>query len=132
MSDKVGDEFEAIVFSVIRQGFFIELLDHFVEGFVPAATLIDDRYQYKEKTHSFVGETHRKRYELGTRILARLDHADLETYRLTFSAIKPLSSPRDHRDSSAAAGEVGDAEDAGNRTRRGSRRHAGSSTSQKL
>lgn len=96
MSDKVGDEFEAIVFSVIRQGFFIELLDHFVEGFVPAATFIDDRYQYKEKTRSFIGETHRKRYELGTRILARLDHADLETYRLTFSAIKPLSSPRDH------------------------------------
>jgi ribonuclease R len=93
MSDKVGDEFEAIVFSVIRQGFFIELLDHFVEGFVPAGTLIDDRYQYKEKTHSFVGETRRKRYELGTRVLARLDHADLETYRLTFSAIRPLPSP---------------------------------------
>jgi ribonuclease R len=93
MSDKVGDEFEAIVFSVIRQGFFIELLDHFVEGFVPAGTLVDDRYQYKEKTHSFVGESHRKRYELGTRVLARLDHADLETYRLTFSAIRPLSQP---------------------------------------
>jgi ribonuclease R len=93
MSDKVGDEFEAIVFSVIRQGFFIELLDHFVEGFVPAGTLIDDRYQYKERTHSFVGETRHKRYELGTRVLARLDHADLETCRLTFSAIKPLPLP---------------------------------------
>ena len=94
MSDKVGDEFEAVVFSVIRQGFFIELLDHFVEGFVPGGTLIDDRYTYREKAHCFVGETQRKRYELGTRILARLDHADLETYRLTFSAIKPLPLPR--------------------------------------
>ncbi len=93
MSDKVGDEFEAVVFSVIRQGFFIELLEHFVEGFVPAGTLIDDRYLYKEKNHCFVGETRRRRYELGTRVLVRLDHADLETYRLTFSVVRPLSSP---------------------------------------
>ncbi|NWG12899.1 MAG: ribonuclease R [Acidobacteria bacterium] len=93
MSDKVGDEFEAIVFSVIRQGFFIELLEHFVEGFVPAGTLIDDRYQYKEKNHCFVGETRRRRYELGTRVLVRLDHADMETYRLTFSVVRLISPP---------------------------------------
>ncbi len=91
MSDKVGDEFEAVVFSVIRQGFFVELLEHFVEGFVPAGTLVDDQYLYKEKNHCFVGETRRRRYELGTRVLVRLDHADLETYRLTFSVVRPLS-----------------------------------------
>ncbi len=91
MSDKVGDEFEAVVFSVIRQGFFVELLEHFVEGFVPAGTLVDDRYLYKEKNHCFVGETRRRRYELGTRVLVRLDHADLEAYRLTFSVVRPLS-----------------------------------------
>jgi ribonuclease R len=94
MRDKVGEEFEAIVFSVIRQGFFVELLDHFVEGFVPAGTLIDDRYEYKEKTHCFVGESRRARYELGSRVLVRLDQADLETYRLTFSVIRPISSAR--------------------------------------
>ncbi len=87
MAGKVGDEFEAIVFSVTRQGFFVELLDHFVEGFVPAATLIDDNYSYKEKTHSFVGERRRRRFELGSKVLVRLDNADQETYRLTFSIV---------------------------------------------
>jgi ribonuclease R len=85
MADKVGDEFEAVVFSVIRQGCFVELLEHYVEGFVPVGTLIDDFYEYKEKTHSFVGERHRRRIQLGTRMIVRLDHADPENYRLTFS-----------------------------------------------
>ena len=87
MADKVGEEFEAIVFSVIKQGFFVELLDHFVEGFVPAETLIDDRYVYREKTHSFVGERTRKRFELGKKLRVRLDRADLENYRLSFSPV---------------------------------------------
>jgi ribonuclease R len=87
MADKVGDEFEAIIFSVIRQGFFVELMDHFVEGFVPVATLIDDHYSYKEKSHSFVGERLRRHYKLGARIRVRLDNADQQNYRLTFSVV---------------------------------------------
>jgi ribonuclease R len=35
MSDKIGKEFEAIALSSSRQGFFVELLNPFVEGFVP-------------------------------------------------------------------------------------------------
>ena len=85
MAGKVGDEFEALVFSVIRQGFFVELLEHFVEGFVPAGTLIDDEYMYKEKTHSFVGVRNHRHFTLGAKIRVRLDNADRETYRLTFS-----------------------------------------------
>jgi len=85
MADRVGEEFDAVVFSVMRQGFFVELLDHFIEGFVPAETLIDDRYHYRERTHSFVGERNRKRFELGTRVRVCLDRADLENYCLTFS-----------------------------------------------
>jgi ribonuclease R len=87
MAGKVGDEFEAIVFSVTKQGFFVELLDHFIEGFVPVATLIDDRYVYRDRTHSFVGERRRKHFELGKRVQVRLDRADLENYRLTFSPV---------------------------------------------
>jgi ribonuclease R len=87
MAGKVGDEFDALVYSVTRQGFFIELLDHYVEGFVPAGTLIDDRYLYKERTHTFIGERNRRRYELGSKIRVRLDHADKEAFRLTFSVV---------------------------------------------
>ncbi len=87
MADKVGEEFEGIVFSVIRQGFFVELLEHFVEGFVPAATMVDDNYHYREKTHSFLGDRHRRHIRLGSRVKVRLDAADRETYRLSFSMV---------------------------------------------
>jgi ribonuclease R len=87
MADKIGEEFDAIVFSVMWQGFFVELLDHFVEGFVPLGTLIDDKYDYREKTHSFVGERRRRRFQLGSKVKVRLDSADLETARLTFSVV---------------------------------------------
>ncbi len=87
MKDKVGEEFEAIVFSVTRQGFFVELLDHYVEGFVPLSTLVDDFYIYKERTHSFLGERHRRRFQLGTKVLVRLDSADIDTARLSFSVV---------------------------------------------
>ncbi len=87
MSDKVGDEFEAVVLSVTRPGFHVELLEHFVEGFVPAETLIDDYYQYKERTHSFVGERNRRHFKLGARVRVRLDHADRESFRLLFSVV---------------------------------------------
>jgi ribonuclease R len=87
MSDKIGEDFDAIVFSVVKQGFFVELVDHFVEGFVPLGTLIDDRYEFKEKTHSLVGGRNRRHYRLGTRMRVRLDQADIETFRLTFSPV---------------------------------------------
>jgi ribonuclease R len=85
MADKVGDEFEGVVFSVSRQGFFVELLEHYVDGFVPLATMVDDHYVYREKTRVLIGERQRRRFQLGSRIRVRLDSADIETARLTFS-----------------------------------------------
>jgi ribonuclease R len=87
MQNKVGDVFEGIVFSVSRQGFFVELLEHYVEGFVPVATLADDFYVYTERTHAFVGRRRQRRFQLGSRIRVRLDSADLETARLMFSVV---------------------------------------------
>jgi ribonuclease R len=87
MADKLGEEFDAIVFSPSRNGFFVELLDPYVEGFVPIGTLIDDYYEYKERTHSFIGTRRRRRFQLGSRVRVRLDSADRETARLSFSVV---------------------------------------------
>ncbi|MGA2073206.1 MAG: VacB/RNase II family 3'-5' exoribonuclease, partial [Terriglobia bacterium] len=39
MAQHVGDEFEALIISLIKHGFFVELTDLFVEGFVPLSSL---------------------------------------------------------------------------------------------
>jgi ribonuclease R len=92
MAEKIAEEFEAIVFSPSRYGFFVELLEPYVEGFVPIGTLIDDYYHYKERTHTFVGERRHRRYQLGSRVRVRLDSADLETARLNFSVVSGQSA----------------------------------------
>ena len=74
-------------FRSTRQGFFVELLEHYVEGFVPLGTLIDDEYQYKEATRSFTGKRRRSRFQLGSKVRVRLDSADMETARLSFSVV---------------------------------------------
>src|SRR5579872_5388938 len=44
MQDRVGEDFDGLITSVTKFGFFVELTDLFVEGLVPLNTLIDDRY----------------------------------------------------------------------------------------
>jgi len=44
MQDRIGEDFDGLITSVTKFGFFVELTDLFVEGLVPLNTLIDDRY----------------------------------------------------------------------------------------
>ena len=57
MEDRVGEDFDALIISVTKFGFFVELTDLFVEGLVPLATLTDDRYVYHENTREIIGQT---------------------------------------------------------------------------
>ena len=68
MRERVGDEFEALIVSVTKFGFFVELMDMFIEGLVPIATLTGDRYTYRENTKQIIGERSKKKYSLGDRV----------------------------------------------------------------
>jgi len=85
MSERLGDEFEALVISLTRHGFFVELIDLFVEGFVPLDTLQDDRYVYRENLRAIVGLDSKLTYHLGDRLRVRLDRIDRVDNRLEFS-----------------------------------------------
>ena len=45
MEDRVGEEFDALIISTTKFGFFVELEDLFVEGLVPIDTLPGDDYR---------------------------------------------------------------------------------------
>ena len=55
MEQHVGDEFDGLIISVTKFGFFVELTDLFVEGLVPLASLTDDRYLFHENTREIIG-----------------------------------------------------------------------------
>src|SRR5882724_3238546 len=54
MEPRIGEDFDGLIISVTKYGFFVELTDLFVEGLVPLATLTDDRYTYHENTRQII------------------------------------------------------------------------------
>ena len=87
MSDKLGEEFDALIIGLIKYGFFVELTDLFVEGFVPIDSLDDDRYVYRERMRAMVGQDTKKAYRLGERVKVRLDRIEREGNKLQFSVV---------------------------------------------
>jgi ribonuclease R len=89
MTERLGDEFEALVISLTRHGFFVELTDLFVEGFVALDSMEDDRYVFRENLRAVVGLDSGYEYHLGDRVQVRLDRIDRVDNRLEFSIIRP-------------------------------------------
>jgi ribonuclease R len=85
MSQHLGDEFDALIISVTKNGFFVELTDWFVEGFVPAESFEDDRYVYRDRQRALVGQETKRAFGLGARVRVRLDRVDRLSNKLQFA-----------------------------------------------
>jgi ribonuclease R len=85
MAQHVGDEFEALIIGLIKQGFFVELTDLFVEGFVPLSSLDDDSYVYRERLRAIIGQHSMRAFRLGERIRVCLVRIDRSENKLEFS-----------------------------------------------
>jgi ribonuclease R len=88
MQDRVGDDFDGLIISVTKYGFFVELTDLFVEGLVPLSTLTDDRYMYHENTREIIGQRSRKTYRLGQRVHVLVDRIDPVEKKIQFALIE--------------------------------------------
>jgi ribonuclease R len=88
MQDRVGEEFGALIISVTKYGFFVELTDMFVEGLVPINTLVDDHYTFRENTRQIMGERTKKAYSIGDKVRVILDRIDRQQRKLQFSVVE--------------------------------------------
>jgi len=88
MIERVGDEFDALIISTTRFGFFVELQDMFIEGLVPLDTLPGDRFEYKENVRKIMGVRHRRQFSIGDQVIVRLDRVDGVEKKLTFGFVK--------------------------------------------
>ncbi|MDP3001192.1 MAG: ribonuclease R [Bryobacterales bacterium] len=87
MASRLGDEFDALVISTGRWGFFVELEELFVEGLVPIETLPGDRYGYQENTRRIVGERSRREFKIGDRVRVQLARVDALERKLQFALV---------------------------------------------
>jgi len=88
MQDRVGEDFDGLIVSVTKFGFFVELTDLFVEGLVPLNTLIDDRYTFHENTREIIGQRSRKSYRMGQRIRVLVDRIDPVEKKIQFALVE--------------------------------------------
>src|SRR6202041_775330 len=88
MEGRVGEDFDGLIISVTKVGFFVELTDLFVEGLVPLNTLVDDRYTYHEDTRQIIGQRSRKTYRLGQKIRVLVDRIDPVEKKIQFAIVE--------------------------------------------
>ena len=88
MEDRVGEDFDGLIISVTKFGFFVELTDLFIEGLVPISTLTDDRFTYHENSRQIIGQRSRKTYSLGQRVRVLVDRIDPVEKKIHFAVLE--------------------------------------------
>jgi ribonuclease R len=92
MADKVGDDFKAIILSVTKYGFFVELDELFIEGMVPIGSLVGDHYSFRDTDRTICGARTGHCFRVGERVEVILDRVDRQQRRLQF-ALVPGTEP---------------------------------------
>jgi ribonuclease R len=96
MEDRVGEDFQGIILSCTKYGFFVELDDLFIEGLVPLASLSgwgsDERFVFRDTDRQIVSPRTGRAYKMGQRVHVLLDRIDRQQRRLQF-ALVPASEP---------------------------------------
>lgn len=94
MEERVGDDFQALVISTTKFGFFVELDEYFIEGLVPIDLLPGERWSYRESTRSILAERSRREIRIGDRVRVRLVRVDAFDNKLVFTLTPPPDAPR--------------------------------------
>ena len=87
MQDRVGEDFDAIILSCTKYGFFVELDNLFIEGLVPLGSLTDDRYMFRDTDRQIVGARNGRVFKMGQRVHVLLDRIDRQQRRLQFALL---------------------------------------------
>jgi len=90
MEQHLGQEYEALIISVQKFGFFVELMEIFVEGLVPINRLEEEtgeRCVYRERDHAIVSGRggHTRVWRLGDRVRVLTDRIDPIRRRVEFA-----------------------------------------------
>src|SRR6185437_11741369 len=93
MQDRIGEDFDGLIISVTKFGFFVELTELFVEGLVPLNTLIDDHYTFHENTREIIGQHGRRIFRLGQRVRVLVDRIDPVEKKIQFALLEERRSP---------------------------------------
>lgn len=93
MADHVGEEFHAVVSSVMKFGLFVEL-ENTVEGLIHISTMKDDYYEYVEKQMALVGRNTHRTFQIGQEVEIKLMRVDKDQSEVDFELLHPEKTPK--------------------------------------
>ncbi|WP_172189128.1 ribonuclease R [Lentilactobacillus kribbianus] len=92
MADHVGEEFDAVISSVLKFGMFVEL-PNTVEGLVHISRMKDDYYEYVEQFMALSGRNTHRTYKMGQPIRVKVVNVDVEHSAVDFDIVNPEDTP---------------------------------------
>ncbi|HPQ80837.1 MAG TPA: ribonuclease R, partial [bacterium] len=84
MQGHVGERFEGIISHLTKFGFFVELIDFFVEGLVRIEDIGDDRYRFFEEGMLIKGGKKGRTFKVGDRVAVEVDEVDIPDREIVF------------------------------------------------
>ena len=87
LKDRLGEEFEGIVSGVIEEGFFVELLEVYVEGMVRVQDLTDDHYRFFPEPRVLAGRRTKRQFAIGDPVRVAVQAVHLASGRVEFALV---------------------------------------------
>jgi ribonuclease R len=97
MERHLDDVFDAIVLSVRKDGLVVELLEQYVEGFVPMWELPRGPYQYDPERRELTARGSKQKFRLGDRIKVHVARIDKLLRRVLFRPVMEVTKVRKRR-----------------------------------
>ena len=88
LSDRIGEEMDAVVTGVESYGIFVQGIKLPAEGLVRVETLSDDYYRFDRATHTLAGHRAGNSYRLGDLLRVAVARVDLERRELDFRVVE--------------------------------------------
>ena len=93
MEPRVGETFTGTISSVTNFGFFVQLIEFFVEGLVHVTTLGRDYFIFDEARMALRGQRTGRVFAMGQKVTVRLAAANILKHQLDFQLIEDKPAP---------------------------------------
>jgi ribonuclease R len=95
MRDRLGQEFDGYVTSVLNWGFFVELDEIPVDGLVHIRTLDDDFYEYDEEHMLLTGRQSGRTYRIGDRVRVVVENVSVSAVTMDLVIVRKYASGKE-------------------------------------
>ncbi len=114
LSDRIGEEMEAVITGVESYGIFVQGIDLPAEGRVHVDAMVDDYYRFDRAAHTLSGHRSGNTFRLGDKVRVVVARVDIDRRELDFRLVQHqqgaaarAASPGRKRKTSTKAGRAG-------------------------